>query len=85
VVRGLDETWTLVRDEWRICLVLLPLSGDSSLGGYLDRIDRNFVERFGMRPGQAGVLTRSITLDQDPISTKLDNFIVELTEINARQ
>jgi len=84
-VRGLDETWTLQRGDWRICLVLLPLSGDSSLGGYLDRIERNFVERFGMRPGQAGIFTRSITLDQDPISTKLDNFIVELTEIHDQQ
>lgn len=84
-VRGLDETWTLQRGDWRICLVLLPLSGDSSLGGYLDRIERNFVERFGMRPGQAGIFTRSISLDQDPISTKLDNFIVELSEIHAQQ
>lgn len=84
-VRGLDETWTLVRGEWRICLVLLPLSGDSSLGGYLDRIERSFVERFGMRPGQSGILTRSITLDQDPISKKLDSFIFELTEIHAKQ
>ena len=84
-VRGLDETWTLIRDDWRVCLVILPLSGDSSLGGYLDRIERNFVERFGIRPGQAGVLTRSITLDRDPISEELDAFIVELTEIHARQ
>lgn len=84
-VRGLDETWTLIRGDWRICLVLLPLSGDSSLGGYLDRIDRNFIERFGIRPGQADIFTRSITLDQDPVSGKLDNFIVELTEIHARQ
>ena len=83
-VRGLDETWTLIRGDWRICLVILPLSGDSSLGGYLDRIERNFIERFGLRPGQAGVLTRSITLDQDPVSEKLDDFIVELTEIHAR-
>lgn len=78
-VRGLDETWTLVRGDWRICLVLLPLSGDDSLGGYLDRIERNFVERFGLRPGKSGVLTRSITLDQDPVSAKLDRFILELT------
>ena len=83
-VRGLDETWTLERGDWRICLVLLPLSGDSSLGGYLDRIERNFVERFGMKPGQAGISTHSITLDQDPISTKLDNFIVELSEVHAQ-
>jgi len=83
-VRGLDETWTLERGDWRICLVLLPLSGDSSLGGYLDRIERNFVERFGLKPGQAGIYTHSITLDQDPISTKLDNFIVELTEVHAK-
>ena len=84
-VRGLDETWTLVRGKWRICLVLLPLSGDSSLGGYLDRIERNFLERFGVRPGQSGVHTRAITLDQDPISTKLDDFISALTEIHAQQ
>jgi polysaccharide biosynthesis protein PelD len=84
-VRGLDETWTLVRGDRRICLVLLPLSGDSSLGGYLDRVEHNFSERFGMRPGQTGILTRSITLDQDPISTKLDDFIVELSELHARQ
>jgi polysaccharide biosynthesis protein PelD len=82
-VRGLDETWTMVRGNWRICLVLLPLSGDSSLGGYLDRIERNFVERFGSKPGQNGILTRSITLDFDPISIKLDGFIVELTENHA--
>lgn len=84
-VRGLDETWTLVRDNWCICLVLLPLTRSRSLGGYLDRIERNFVERFGAMPGQVGIYTRSITLDQDPISTKLDNFIVELTENHARQ
>lgn len=84
-VRGLDETWTLVRGNWRICLVLLPLSGDSSLVGYLDRIERNFVERFGTRPGSNGILIRSITLDMDPISTKLDNFILELSDIHARQ
>lgn len=82
--RGLDESWTLVRGDWRICLVLLPLSGDSSLGGYLDRIERHFHERFGMRPGQSGVITRSITLDQDPISSKLDNFISGLTEIHVQ-
>lgn len=84
-VRGLDETWTLVRDNWRICLVLLPLSGDSSLSGYLGRIELNFIERFGMRPGQSGILTRSITLDQDPISAKLDKFIHELSEIHAHK
>jgi hypothetical protein len=82
-VRGLDETWTLVRGEYRVCLVLLPLSGNSSLGGYLDRIERNFVERFGKKPGQSGIVTRSITLDQDPISIKLDEFIVDLTEHHA--
>lgn len=84
-VRGLDETWTLVRGDWRICLVLLPLSGDSSLGGYLDRIERNFLERFGIKPGQSGVLTRSITLDKDPISEKLDDFIIELTTLHVQK
>jgi polysaccharide biosynthesis protein PelD len=84
-VRGLDETWTLVRGDLRICLVLLPLSGDGSLGGYLDRIERNFTERFGMRPGQSGVLTRSVTLDQDPISIKLDEFIVDLTILHEQK
>lgn len=84
-VRGLDETWTLVRNEWRICLVILPLSGDSALGGYLDRIERNYVERFGLRPGQCGILIRSITLDLDPISKKLDDFIVDLTHIHVTQ
>lgn len=82
-VRGLDETWTLVRGDWRICLVLLPLSGDNSLGGYLDRIERNFIERFGLRPGQSGVLIRSITLDKDPISAKLDQFIWDLTHTHV--
>jgi len=84
-VRGLDETWTLVRDDRRICLVLLPLSGDKSLGGYLDRIERNFVERFGMKPGQSGILTRSITLDQDPVSTRLDEFISDLSKAHGHQ
>lgn len=79
-VRGLDETWTLVRGEWRLCLVLLPLAGAGALGGYLDRIEHIFVERFGTRPGQMGILTRSVTLEQDPISTRLDDFIVALTE-----
>lgn len=78
-VRGLDETWTLIRDDWRICLVLLPLAGESSLGGYLDRIERIFIERFGARPAQTGIHIRSVTLDQDPISAKLDEFIVALT------
>jgi hypothetical protein len=82
-VRGLDETWTMVRGDHRVCLVLLPLSGDSSLGGYLDRIERNFVERFGKKPGQSGIVTRSITLDQDPISSKLDEFIVDMTTHHA--
>lgn len=84
-VRGLDETWTLVRDNWRICLVLLPLSGDKSLGGYLDRIERNFVERFGMKPGQSGILTRSITLDQDPVSVRLDEFISDLSKVHGQE
>jgi hypothetical protein len=84
-VRGLDETWTLVRGDWHICLVLLPLTRDSSLSGYLDRIERNFVERFGMRPGQSGIVTRSITLDKDPIGTKLDEFIIDLTQDHAQQ
>lgn len=79
-VRGLDETWTLVRGDWRICLVLLPLAGESSLSGYLDRIERIFVERFGARPGQSGIYTRSATLDEDQISIKLDDFILTLTE-----
>ncbi|MDR3392776.1 MAG: PelD GGDEF domain-containing protein [Sulfuriferula sp.] len=79
-VRGLDETWTLERGDWRICLVLLPLARESSLSGYLDRIERNFVERFGTRPGQSGIATRSITLDTDAISEKLDEFIMTLTE-----
>jgi hypothetical protein len=84
-VRGLDETWTLVRGDWHICLVLLPLTRDSSLSGYLDRIERNFVERFGIRPGQSGIVTRSITLDKDPIGTKLDEFIIDLTQDHAQQ
>ena len=84
-VRGLDETWILVRDNWRICLVLLPLAGESSLGGYLDRIERIFIERFGSRPGQLGIYTRSVTLGQDTISDILDNFILTLTGINHAQ
>jgi len=84
-VRGLDETWMLLRGEWRICLVILPLSGESSLGGYLDRIERNFVERFGQKPGLCGIHTRSITLDLDPIITRLDNFILDLTTIHVPQ
>ena len=78
-VRGLDETWTMVREGKRICLVLLPLAGESSLGGYLDRIVRIFIERFGTRPGQTGILIRSITLDQDPVSVELEKFIITLT------
>jgi hypothetical protein len=31
------------------------------------------------------VHTRAITLDQDPISAKLDDFISDLTAIHAQQ
>ncbi|MHB8848901.1 MAG: PelD GGDEF domain-containing protein [Burkholderiales bacterium] len=84
-VRGLDETWILVRGNWRICLVLLPLAGESSLGGYLDRIERIFIERFGSRPGLLGIYTRSITLGTGSASDKLDRFISALTEIEHDQ
>lgn len=84
-VRGLDETWVLVRENWRICLVLLPLAGENSLGGYLDRIERLFVDRFGSRPGQLGIYTRSTTLDQESVNIKLDRFISTLTGIEHAQ
>lgn len=78
-VRGLDETWTFTKDNVRICLVLLPLAGNTALTGYIDRIEHIFVERFGARPGQLNILTRSTTLDTDPIAAKLDSFILSLT------
>ncbi len=79
-VRGLDETWTLVRGAWRMCLVLLPLARENALNGYLVRIERIFIERFGTRPGQMGIHIRSVSLDQDQISAKLNDFIVALSE-----
>ena len=79
-VRGLDETWTLTRGDLRICLVLLPLTRESALGGYLERIERIFVERFGRRVGQAGIHTRSVELDQNQINVMLENFILALTQ-----
>ena len=82
-VRGLDETWTFTKDNARICLVLLPLSAETALTGYIDRIERIFVERFGARPGQLGIVTRSTTLDTDPVATKLDSFILSLTDQTA--
>lgn len=78
-VRGLDETWTFTKNNMRICLVLLPLSAETALTGYIDRIERIFVERFGTRPGQLGILTRSTTLDTDPVAAKLNDFILSLT------
>jgi hypothetical protein len=78
-VRGLDETWTFSQDNTRVCLVLLPLAADTALTGYIDRIEHLFVERFGARPGQLGIVTRSTTLDIDPIAAKLEDFILSLT------
>ncbi len=77
-VRGLDETWTLTRGDLRICLVLLPLTRERALGGYLERIERIFVERFGRRVGQAGIRTRSVALDQNQANEMLENFIQAL-------
>ena len=79
-VRGLDETWTLTRGDLRICMVLLPLTRESALGGYLERIERIFVERFGRRLGQAGIRTRSVALDQNQVNVMLENFILALTQ-----
>lgn len=79
-VRGLDETWILTRGDLRICLVLLPLTRESALNGYLERIERIFVERFGRRLGQAGIHTRSVALDQNKVDVMLDNFILALTK-----
>lgn len=79
-VRGLDETWTLTRGDLRICLVLLPLTRESALGGYLERIERIFVERFGRRVGQVGIHTHSVELDQNQVNVMLENFILAITQ-----
>ena len=78
-VRALDESWVLVRKEWRICLILLPLTGGSSLTGYLDRIDSMFFERFGNHPGKMGIQIQSSNLEQDNIGDHLQTFILQLT------
>jgi hypothetical protein len=72
--RNLDVAWTHVEGESRILLVLLPLTDDVGLAGYVDRISRAVREQFGVDLApEVTVHTRA--LDENDVVAQLRALI----------
>lgn len=74
VQRGLDVAWTHVDGRTRVHLVLLPITDDVGLTGYLDRVDRTLRDKFDVALAPT-VTVRTHALDEDDLVDQLRELL----------
>jgi hypothetical protein len=73
--RAVDVAWQHREGELRVLIVLLPLTIDSGLAGYLERIARSIREQYGADLAAAGIGVFTAELDEQPIDAQLGAFL----------
>lgn len=61
--RALDLHWTYDTEQARVILILMPLTDDNGINGYLARLDDNFRKQFDTDLTQAHVAVHSAGVD----------------------
>ncbi|MEG0820738.1 MAG: PelD GGDEF domain-containing protein [Burkholderiaceae bacterium] len=76
--RTTDLDWETARKGWRALIVLLPLTGEAGVSGYLERIAAALKEQYGMDMGDAGLTVHTALLDGQPPVQQLQSFLGRL-------
>ncbi len=73
--RSLDVYWESTRSERRVLQVMLPLTDDVGLRGYLDRIDTLLREQLGRDLEAVGVAVFTANVDERPALAQLNGLL----------
>ncbi|MEF9943277.1 MAG: PelD GGDEF domain-containing protein, partial [Burkholderiaceae bacterium] len=76
--RTTDLDWETARKGRRALIVLLPLTGEAGVSGYLERIAAALKEQYGMDMGDAGLTVHTTLLDGQPPVQQLQSFLGRL-------
>lgn len=71
--RNLDVAWTHVEGTSRTHLVLLPMTDDVGLSGYVERIERTMRERFGVALAELALHSRE--LDESDLVAQIRSML----------
>jgi hypothetical protein len=77
--RSLDLYWPSTRGPRRVLLVLLPLTDEVGLRGYLDRVDTVLREQLGRDLEEIGLAVFTASVDERPALSQL-NGLLERTD-----
>jgi hypothetical protein len=73
--RTVDVGWSHRDGELRVLLVLLPLTAQSGLAGYLERIGRTLREQYGADIESAGLAVHTTEVGEAPLTEQLAAFL----------
>ncbi len=76
--RATDLDWEVSRAPRRALVVLLPLTGEGGVSGYLERVASALREQYGMDMGAGGLTVHTSLLDSRPPVTQLHAFLERL-------
>ena len=85
--RGLDVLWTVFnRKNIKVVLVLLPLTAEDGLSGYLERIRLAVLENLGLTLEVAGVVVHRHKISSVPANSKrAKQFLQKECELDEQQ
>ncbi len=73
--RTVDVAWSHTEGGLRLLLVLLPLTAQPGLAGYLERIGRALREQYGADLESAGLTVRTTEVGEAPLPQQLAAFL----------
>ncbi|GAB4467998.1 MAG: PelD GGDEF domain-containing protein [Burkholderiaceae bacterium] len=69
--RTVDVGWSHTEGGLRVLLVLLPLTAQSGLAGYLERVGRSLREQYGADLESAGLAVHTTEIGETPLAEQL--------------
>lgn len=73
--RTVDVGWSHSEGALRVLLMLLPLTAESGLSGYLERVDRALREQYGADLASAGLAVHTTEIGDAPPAAQLAAFL----------
>ncbi|MFN3565415.1 MAG: PelD GGDEF domain-containing protein [Burkholderiaceae bacterium] len=73
--RTVDVGWSHSEDGLRVLLMLLPLTAQSGLSGYLERVGRSMREQYGADLDSAGLAVHTAEIGEAPLAEQLAAFL----------